>query len=173
LEIHLWDKKGLKWWGQFRSHPSIKGGGGGGKWLEAGVQCGGATSQLHPINHNKVVVISSNNPHANCSNCIILGQILFTCYMSYMCFNLFVQWVLATTSELILTSPCVCSCNGFYVSWEKDDVTFCKDWEGAILQSRAPLYLRWVSHLVPKGPTQVDLHIHVRSYYLVVGLNLT
>jgi len=38
---------------------------------------GGATSQLHHINHNKVVVISSDNLHANCSNCIILGQILF------------------------------------------------------------------------------------------------
>jgi hypothetical protein len=93
--------------------------------LEAGVQCGGATSQLHPINYNKVVVISSNNPHANCSNCIILGQILFTCNMSYMCFNLFVQQVLPHPS--IYLHPFVCALAMFYVCWEKDDVTFCKN----------------------------------------------
>lgn len=83
--------------------------------------------QLHPINHNKVVVISSNNLHANCSNCIILGQILFTCYISYMSFQ-FVCTVSASYYILAYTYIPLCvllQC--FYVCWEKDAVTFCKD----------------------------------------------
>jgi len=50
---------------------------------------------------------------------------------------------------------------------------FVRTEQGAILRLRAPLNMRWVSHLAPKGPTQVDLHMYVRSYYLVAGSNLT